>query len=67
MGRDCNQRIFRTTLSASISHLRTTLFATEPAIIQPGLQSIAAGQDYLQLTRRLAGALPIGSRVSLSW
>jgi len=67
MGRDCNQRIFRTTLSASLSYLRTTFFATEPAIIQPGLPSIAAGQDYLHLTRRLAGALPTGSRVSLSW
>jgi hypothetical protein len=61
MGQDCNQRSFRTTLSASIPHLWTALHATETAIIQPGLQSIAAGQDYLQLTKCLAGALPAGS------
>jgi hypothetical protein len=41
--------------------------ATEPASMRPELQSIAAGQDELPLTRRLAGALPTGSRVSLSW
>jgi len=31
-----------------------------------GLPSIAAGQDSLSLTRCLGGALPTGSRVSLS-
>ena len=59
MGQDCNQRSFRTTLSASIHPFRTGLFATETAIIQPGLQSIAAGQDYLQLTKCLAGDHPM--------
>ena len=67
MGQDCNQRIFRTTFSASIRHLRTALHATETAIIRLGLQSIAAGRDYLQLTRCLAGAPPAGSRALLSW
>ena len=61
MRQDCNQRIFRTTLSASIPHLRTALHATETAIIRPGLQSIVSGQDYLQLTKCLAGASPAGS------
>src|SRR6266487_2457845 len=61
MGQDCNQRIFRTTLSASIPHLRTALHATETAIIRPGLPSIASGRDYLQLTKCLVGALPAGS------
>ena len=61
MGQACNQRIFRTTFSASISHLRTALHATETAIDDTGLQSIAAGQDYLQLTKCLAGAPPTSS------
>jgi hypothetical protein len=61
MCQDCNQRIFRTTLSASIPHLRTALNATETAIIRRGLQSIVSGQDYLQLTKCLAGAPPAGS------
>ena len=56
-----NQRVFWTTLFASIPHLRTALHATETAIIQPGLQFIAAGQDYLQLTTCLAGAPPASS------
>src|SRR2546425_12087109 len=54
----CNQRIFRTTLTASIAVLRTGLFATETAIILAGQPWIAAGQHYLQLTRGLACALP---------
>jgi hypothetical protein len=54
----CNQRIFRTTLTASIAALRPGLFATETAIILAGQQWIAAGQHYLQLTRGLACALP---------
>ena len=61
MGRDGHQRIVRTTFAASLLHLRTALHATEPAIIQPGLPSIALGQDYLQLTKCLAGALSAGS------
>ncbi len=51
MGQACNQRIFRTTLSASITLVRTALNATETAINGTELQSIASGQDYLQLTK----------------
>ena len=61
MGQDCNQRSFRTTFTATIDPSGTGFIATETAIIQPGLQSIVAGQDYLQLTKCLAGALPAGS------
>ncbi len=43
MGRACNQRGFRPTLSASIAHVRPTLAASEPAIIRAGLQSITPG------------------------
>jgi hypothetical protein len=53
MGQDCNQRKVETTFFASIHLPRTGLFASETAIIRSGLQSIAAGQDYLQLTKCL--------------
>src|SRR4051812_26337647 len=49
MRQDCNQRIFRTTLSASILHLRTALVASEPAISGTGLQSTVLGPHYLPL------------------
>jgi hypothetical protein len=58
MGQDCNQRVFRTTFAASIARLRTGLSATETAIIQPGPQSVAAGQHYLPLTKSLSGIPP---------
>src|SRR5439155_8086907 len=38
--------VFGTTLSASIAHVRTTLCATETAIIRTGLQSMAPGPHY---------------------
>ena len=47
---DCNQRIFRTTLSASISDVRTTLSASETAISGTRLQSATSGRHYLHLT-----------------
>ena len=61
MGQACNQRIFRTTFTALIDPSRTGFTAPETAIIQPGLQSMASGQDYLQLTMGLAGAPPAGA------
>ena len=50
MGRDCNQRSFRTTLFATIGTSRTTLFATETAISGAGLQSSGPGPHYLPVT-----------------
>ena len=49
MGQDCNQRIFRTTFSASIRHLRTTFSASETAISGTRLQSATSGPHYLRL------------------
>src|SRR5262245_30915115 len=50
MAQDCNQRKFGTRLSASIHPFRTGLFATETAIIRPGLQSTPVGPHYMRLT-----------------
>ena len=47
---------FRTTFTASITLLRTTLFATETAISRSGLQSVTAGPHYLQLTGAHSGS-----------
>jgi len=58
MAQDCNQRDFRTAFCASIARLKTTLSATEPAIICLGLQCISLGPHYLQLNEhRTAGHL----------
>ena len=46
---DCNQRVFGTALRASIALFKTTLSASETAIIRMGLQSIAPGPHYLHL------------------
>src|SRR2546425_11880447 len=59
--RDCNQRVFRTTLIASIALLRTTLSATETAIIRMGLHSMAPGPHYLQLIGLTAAGPPATS------
>ena len=50
MGRDCNQRSFRTTLFATIGTAGTGLFATETAISGAGLQSSGPGPHYLPVT-----------------
>ena len=52
MAQDCNQRVFETTFAASITPLKTTLFASETAISGTGLQSAAVGPHYLQLNGR---------------
>jgi len=44
----CNQRIFGTTLAATVDPSETTLFANETAIIVAGLQSTVVGPHYLQ-------------------
>src|SRR6266436_10399768 len=58
---DRTHSIFRTTLIASIALLRTTLTATETAIIRMGLQSMAPGPHYLQLIGLTAAGPPATS------
>ena len=58
MGWNCNQRVFETTLSASIACLKTTLSASETAISGTGLQSTALGPHYLQLNSTSQQAIP---------